>query len=238
MQEFLFSDHWLSDTLLPETTNAPFPLSPLCCSLTVLHQRKNCICSGEEFCAEQWFRSSRTHLMPHWNPIITTMEQNELLLTWSAASWFRVTVTCPVCGVVAHFYPHLILILLTAFNSASPPPTFTHTHTHCVFSNAGHYRGQPLWPIRVWQPHLTRQAGPQLLRSHKHIRALRALQEWGKEQSCGYSTEKWEANDMAGWENSMKRNKESDRGNGIPFWAHHAIFCLMGYVPEECKDNL
>ena len=67
-------------------------LSPRC-SLTVLRWRKNCVCSSKEggfFCAEQWFCSSRTHLMPHWNPIITTMEQNELSLTWSAASWFRV----------------------------------------------------------------------------------------------------------------------------------------------------
>lgn len=79
-------------------------LSP-CCSLTVLllHRRKNCICSSKEFCAEQWFCSSRTHLMPHWNPIITTMEQNELSLTWSAASWFRVEeeesyLPCLQCG--------------------------------------------------------------------------------------------------------------------------------------------
>ena len=63
---------------------------------------KNCICSSKDFCAEQWFCSSRTHLMPHWNPIITTMEQNELSLTWSAASWFRVEeegyLPCLRCG--------------------------------------------------------------------------------------------------------------------------------------------
>lgn len=147
-----------------------------CFSLTVLHWRKNCICSSEEFCAEQWFCSSRTHLMPHWNPIITTMEQNELLLTWSAASWFEVAEElarsaarlnifisfsfCRVHSILPHWSPH------------QHPPT--HIYTHSDFRHAGHYLSQLLWPIRVWQHHLTRQAGLQPLRTNKHLRAVRA----------------------------------------------------------------
>lgn len=142
---------------------------------------------------------------------------------------------------------HIFIFILFSFSSLHSilphcphhphlPYRHTHTHTHCYFRNAGHYRSQPLRPIRVWQPHLTRQAVPQLRRSNKHIRALRADGLYRHEVK-NRAGEAWD-NDIAGWENWMKRNKECDRGNGITFWAHHAIFCLMGYLPEECKDNL
>lgn len=125
-------------------------------------------CTGERivsaavrvfFCTEQWFCSSRTHLMPHWNPIITTMEQNELLLTWSAASWFRMAGECGCSPGLRHgctflflsrsHSPHCIEFSLPA---RSPPPTSTYTQTHCDFRHAGHFWCQSLWPIRVWTP--------------------------------------------------------------------------------------
>lgn len=181
--------------------------------------------------------------MPHWNPIITTMEQNELLLTWSAASWFRVAAERGYLPSLRHgctflflSYSHSPRCIQFCLTAPTTPTYRTHTHTHCYFRNAGHYRSQPLRPIRVWQPHLTRQAVPQLRRSNKHIRALRADGLYRHEVK-NRAGEAWD-NDIAGWENWMKRNKECDRGNGITFWAHHAIFCLMGYLPEECKDNL
>lgn len=54
------------------------------------------------------------------------------------------------------FYFYLILILHTAFSSASLPPP--HPPTHSDFRHVGHYLSQRLWPIRVWQPHLARHA--------------------------------------------------------------------------------
>lgn len=87
----------------------------------------------------QWFCSSRTHLTPHWNPIITKIEQNELLLICSAASWFRVAEDLPSlrhsCTFLFLSYchsPHCVQFCLTA------PTTPTYTHIHCDFRN-GHY---------------------------------------------------------------------------------------------------
>lgn len=156
---FCFSVQRILDMVLPVNTNAHFAWACTtshkrsvmlkdfsCCS--VLDWRKNWICSPELFCAEQFLCSSRTHLMAHWNPIKTTMEQNELLLTWSAGSrWRRRDVTCPVCSLVAHLY--FYLIIHTALNSASLPPSPPPTHIHQDFRQAGHYQSQSLWPIRA-----------------------------------------------------------------------------------------
>lgn len=148
----------------------------------------------------------------------------------------------PVCGMVAHFYFCLILILLTAFNSVSlppflPPPSHTYIHTNTLWfqtcwslsepASLAHRSLNPTWHNRP-------------LLSNKHIRALRSaikLRTGLWKLSC---TEKWEAcdNDIAGQENWMKRNKECDQGNGIPLQEHSTIFFLMGYLPEECNDNL
>ncbi len=133
------------------------------------------ICSSKEFCAEQWFCSSRTHLMPHWNPIITTMERNELLLTWSAVSWFREVEEHSYSPSLRHACTFLFFILFSfsSLHSILPqllPPAPTHIHT-LWFQK---YQSQPFRPIRIWKPHLTRQAGPRLLQSNKHTRALTA----------------------------------------------------------------
>lgn len=44
------------------------------------------------------------------------------------------------------------------------PTTTTYTHTRGDFWNAGRDQSQSLWPIRVWQHHLSQQAGVWTLR--------------------------------------------------------------------------
>lgn len=65
--------------------------------LTLLFLECKCLLQFHIFGDELWLCSGRTHLMLHWNPITASTKQNELLLTWAAATESEVGGRNPPC---------------------------------------------------------------------------------------------------------------------------------------------